>query len=157
MKHHLKRTQQLNCDIKTAWAFFSSPYNLKEITPKDMGFIVLSDLQDKTMHQGMEINYKITPFFGIPMKWKTKITQIDPYKSFTDFQEKGPYKLWNHHHEFVENENGVLMKDHLTYEMPYGILGKIVHSLMVRKKVKEIFDYRFQVLEELFNTQKQER
>lgn len=122
-----------------------------------MGFIVLSDLQDKTMHQGMEINYKITPFFGIPMKWKTKITQIDPYKSFTDFQEKGPYKLWNHHHEFVENENGVLMKDHLTYEMPYGILGKIVHSLMVRKKVKEIFDYRFQVLEELFNTQKQER
>lgn len=116
-----------------------------------MGFVVLTDLKDDAMQEGMEIEYKVTPLFGIPMKWKTKITQVDFYKSFTDFQEKGPYKLWNHHHEFIENKDGVLMKDNLTYEMPYGVLGQLAHSLIVKKKLKRIFDYRYQVLEELIN------
>jgi len=151
MKQYLHRTQQLSCDIKTAWEFFSSPYNLTQITPKNMGFVVLTDLKDDAMQEGMEIDYKVTPLFGIPMKWKTKITQVDLYKSFTDFQENGPYKLWNHHHEFMENRDGVLMKDNLTYEMPYGVLGQLAHSLLVKKKLKRIFDYRYQVLEKLFN------
>lgn len=151
MKYQLNRTQQLNCDLETAWKFFSSPHNLSRITPDYMGFVVTSDLEDKMMYPGMEIDYKVTPLLGIPMKWKTKITEVDPYKSFTDFQKKGPYKLWNHQHEFVEKDDGVLMKDKLTYEMPYGVLGKIAHGLIVKKKLKGIFDYRYQVLEQMFN------
>lgn len=154
MKHQLLRAQQLSCDIETAWGFFSSPDKLAQITPKNMGFVVMSDLSDGEMFEGMEIDYKVTPLFGIPMKWKTRITQVELYKTFTDVQEKGPYKLWNHQHEFIENEAGILMKDHLTYEMPFGILGKIAHTAIVKKKLKSIFDYRFQVLEELFNREK---
>lgn len=155
MKYQLHKAQQLDCDIKTTWDFFSSPNNLSQITPKNMGFVVLTDLKDDAMCEGMEIDYKVTPLFGIPMKWKTKITQVDHHKSFTDVQEKGPYKLWNHHHEFIENKEGILMKDSLTYEMPFGILGRIAHTLIVKKKLKSIFDYRFQVLKEMFNREKQ--
>lgn len=151
MKYQLNKSQQLNCDIETAWEFFSSPHNLARITPDYMGFIVTSDLKGEKMYEGMEIDYKVTPILGIPMKWKTEITEVDPYKSFTDFQKKGPYKLWNHQHEFIENEDGVLMKDMLTYEMPYGFLGKIAHGLVVKKKLKGIFDYRYEVLEKMFN------
>ena len=151
MKYQLYRTQQLHCDLETAWEFFSSPYNLSRITPEYMGFEVTSALENKTMYPGMEIAYKVTPILGIPLKWVTRITEVEPYKSFTDFQEKGPYKLWNHRHEFYENDQGVLMKDHLTYEMPYGIIGKIGHALVVKKKLEGIFNYRFQVLEEMFN------
>ena len=43
MKHELYREQQLNCDLQTAWDFFSSPMNLPKITPKDMAFTVLSE------------------------------------------------------------------------------------------------------------------
>lgn len=154
MKYQLNKSQQLNCDIETAWEFFSSPYNLAKITPEYMGFIVTSDLKEEKMYAGMEIDYKVTPLLGIPMKWKTEITQVDPYKSFTDFQKKGPYKLWNHQHEFIENNDGVLMKDVLTYEMPYGFLGKIAHALIVKKKLKGIFDYRYEVLEKMFNQKK---
>ncbi|HET8810099.1 MAG TPA: SRPBCC family protein [Flavobacteriaceae bacterium] len=155
MKYQLQKVHQLNCDLLTAWEFFSSPFNLAKITPDNMGFDVLTNINGAEMYEGMEIDYKVTPLFGIPMKWKTKITQVEPYKSFTDFQEEGPYKLWNHHHEFIENKEGVLMNDFLTYEMPYGVLGRIAHTLIVKKKLKSIFDYRFQVLEELFNREKQ--
>lgn len=155
MKYQLQKVQQLNCDVKTAWNFFSSPYNLAQITPRNMGFVVVTDLNDGGMYEGMKIDYKVTPLLGIPIKWKTRITQVEPYKSFTDFQEKGPYKLWNHHHEFIENKEGVLMKDDLTYEMPLGFLGRIAHTFIVKKKLKSIFDDRFQVLEEMFNRKKQ--
>lgn len=151
MKHELYREQQLNCDLQTAWDFFSSPTNLPKITPKDMAFTVLSEQKTDTIFEGMIIDYTVSPFLGIPLKWKTRITSVIPNKSFTDFQEKGPYKLWNHHHEFIPNEKGVLMIDKVDYELPFGILGNIAYALFVKKKLEKIFNYRFQILENLLN------
>ncbi len=153
MRYQLYREQQLNCDRETAWMFFSSPNNLAKITPKDMGFTVLSGFNDDdAIYEGMLIDYTVSPLFGIPLKWQTKIIQVVYLVSFTDFQEKGPYKLWHHHHEFLPNEKGVLMKDTVDYELPFGFLGTIVHALLVKNKVKSIFDYRYQVLEKIFNS-----
>lgn len=151
MRHQLYREQQLNCDIDTAWQFFSSPFNLTKITPKDMGFIVTSDLADEPIYEGMIIEYKVSPLLKIPMKWKTKITQVEHNKSFADFQQKGPYKYWNHFHEFIPNEKGVLVKDTVDYELPLGILGSVAHRLFVKNKLNHIFNYRYGILEKLFN------
>ena len=150
MKHELYREQQLNCDLQTAWDFFSSPLNLPKITPKDMAFTVLSEQKTNKIFEGMIIDYTVSPLLGIPLKWKTRITSVIPNKSFTDFQEKGPYKLWNHH-QFIPNEKGVLMIDKVDYELPFGVLGNIAHALFVKKKLEKIFNYRFQILENLFN------
>ncbi|KMQ71900.1 SRPBCC family protein [Chryseobacterium koreense] len=154
MRFQLYREQQLNCDLETAWEFFSSPGNLSEITPKDMGFQVLSDYSDQNIYEGMIIEYRLSPLLNIPLKWVTKITQVEYRKSFTDFQQKGPYKYWNHFHEFIPNEKGVLMKDTVDYELPFGLLGKIAHQIFVRKKLENIFNYRFRFLERKFNQKK---
>lgn len=154
MRFQLYREQQLNCDIETAWDFFSSPMNLSKITPKNMGFNVISNLESKDIYEGMIIEYKVSPVLHIPLKWVTKITQVEKNKSFTDFQEKGPYKYWNHFHEFVPNDKGVLMKDTVDYELPFGLLGRIAHTIFVRKKLENIFNYRYQVLEKQFNQKK---
>ncbi|WET49945.1 SRPBCC family protein [Chryseobacterium indologenes] len=151
MMYRLYREQQLDCNIEKAWSFFSSPHNLSEITPESMNFVVVSDIQDEAIFKGMEIDYIVSPVLGIPMKWKTVISQVEAYKSFTDFQKQGPYKHWNHFHEFIPNENGVLMKDTVDYDLPMGILGKIAHQLFVKQKLKSIFDFRYRVLNDLFN------
>lgn len=150
MKHKLFREQQLNCDLETAWKFFSSANNLSEITPKDMGFTVLTEMEDDEIYEGMLIDYYVSPLFGIKMKWQTEIIHVDFQKSFIDSQKKGPYKLWKHHHEFIPNDEGVLMRDTIDYELPLGFLGEIAHSLFVKKKLEYIFDYRFRVLSRLF-------
>lgn len=152
MRYQLHREQQLNCDVKTAWDFFSSPNNLSRITPTDMGFTVLTKDTDQELYEGMIINYTVSPLFHIPLKWQTRIKQVNRDKSFMDFQEKGPYKYWNHFHEFIPNDKGVLMKDTVDYELPLGFLGTIVHRLLVQKKLKNIFDFRYQVLEKMFNS-----
>lgn len=151
MRYRLRRTQQLSCSMEAAWMFFSSPKNLARITPKALNFKVLTNTDDGDIYPGMEINYKVSPVMGIPLKWKTVITQVDPQKSFTDFQEKGPYKYWHHFHEFEMNNDGVLMKDTVDYELPFGVLGRLAHRLFVKSKLEEIFSYRYKVLEDLFN------
>ncbi|TDX86887.1 SRPBCC family protein [Epilithonimonas xixisoli] len=156
MVHRLYREQQLNCDIETAWKFFSSANNLAVITPKDMNFTVLTKLENDEIYKGMLIDYTVSPVFKIPMKWQTQITQVDFQRSFTDFQQKGPYKLWNHYHEFIPNENGVLIKDTVSYEIPMGFFGEIAHQLFVKSKLKSIFDFRHEVLEVMFNNKRKE-
>lgn len=150
MKYQLYREQQLLCDIETAWNFFSSPHNLSKITPKDMGFTVLSDANMPEIYEGMIIDYTVSPFLGIPLRWQTKITQVEPLKSFTDFQQKGPYQYWNHYHEFIPNEKGVLMIDRVDYSLPFGFIGQIAHKVLVKKKLEDIFNYRFEVLKNFF-------
>lgn len=151
MRYQLCKEQQLNCDIETAWKFFSSPHNLSKITPKDMAFTVTSDLANEPIYKGMIIDYTVSPILKIPMKWRTKITDVQFQKSFTDFQEKGPYKYWCHFHELITNSKGVLMRDTVDYELPFGILGTIVHRLIVRRKIESIFNYRYEILEKTFN------
>ena len=150
-QYQLYREQQLNCDIETAWDFFSSPNNLEKITPKDMNFTVLSEESDQPIFEGMIIDYIVSPLLGIPLKWKTKIIQVDWGRSFTDFQENGPYRLWNHYHEFIPNEKGVLMKDTVDYALPFGLLGTLAHEILVKQKLENIFKFRYQFLEKHFN------
>lgn len=155
MRYQLYKEQQLKCDIETAWDFFSSPHNLSKITPSDMGFTGTSDLGNEPIYEGMEIDYIVSPLLKIPMKWKTKITEVEFQKNFTDLQAKGPYKYWSHFHELEANDKGVLVKDTVNYEMPFGILGIIAHKLIVKKKLESIFNYRYQILENKFNKNSQ--
>ncbi|PWU00322.1 MAG: hypothetical protein C5B52_09155 [Bacteroidetes bacterium] len=151
MIHRLRRIQQLNCDIDTAWSFFSTPTNLSMITPESMDFTILTEMRDETIHEGMIINYKISPFLRITLGWTTLITEVKEKKRFKDFQQKGPYKLWNHLHEFIPNADGVLMIDTVDYELPLGFIGELIHKLLIQKKLKSIFDYRHNILEKIFN------
>ena len=151
MKYQLYREQQLNCDSETAWHFFSSPLNLSTITPKDMAFTLLSKIAAQQIFEGMIIDYTVSPILGIPLKWRTRITQVELNKSFTDFQEIGPYKYWNHFHELIPNSMGVLMKDTIDYELPLAFLGDLAHQIFVKRKLEKIFEYRYKVLEEIFN------
>lgn len=154
MIYTLTRTQQLFGDIDRIWEFFSSPRNLSGITPKDMAFVVLSDLPEGDIYEGLIIDYSVSPLLGIPLKWQTKIAQVDYKRSFTDIQQKGPYKLWRHRHEFLPNDQGVLMRDTVDYELPFGLIGTMAHGLIVKRKLENIFSYRYDVLENLFNQQK---
>ena len=148
--HILKKEQFLPISIQEAWAFFSTPKNLAKITPKEMGFVIKSDFTDEEIYEGMKIEYTVKPVLGIPLKWITRIGKTQSPVLFTDVQEKGPYKLWEHTHSFEEKDNGVLVKDEVKYQLPFGIFGDIAHALFVKNKLKSIFDYRSVVLQKMF-------
>lgn len=151
--YQYKAEQFLPIDLEQAWNFFSNPKNLSTLTPKEMEFTVLTELP-AAIYKNMIIDYIVKPLFAIPLKWQTEITEVDYLKYFTDVQNKGPFKLWRHKHEFFEVENGVLMKDTVDYQMPFGILGTLAHSILVEKRIEGIFTYRKKVLEDLYINKK---
>jgi ligand-binding SRPBCC domain-containing protein len=148
--YQFKQSQLFQYSVDELWDFISSPKNLKLITPDYMGFdITSSDLPDK-MYEGMIISYKVSPLMGIKTTWVTEITHLKDKEYFVDEQRVGPYKLWHHQHFLEATSDGTLMKDIVSYQPPFGYLGDIVNSLIIEKKLEEIFTYRTKVLEELF-------
>ena len=142
----LESKQFLPVSIDEAWDFFSSPENLKAITPDHMGFNITSKKFDK-MYPGMLITYIVKPLLGIKMRWCTQITQVVENKYFIDEQRFGPYNLWHHQHLFKEVEGGVEMTDIVHYGIPFGILGQIANTLFVKKQLTEIFGYRIEAID----------
>jgi len=149
----LHKKQNLPITIQQAWDFLSDPKNLKTITPDYMGFHIQSGA-DRPMYAGQIIQYIVTPVLGIKTKWVTEITHVVDKHYFVDEQRFGPYALWHHKHFIKEIEGGVEMEDIIDYKVPFGVLGQLVHPILVKPKLEEIFNYRTKKLEELFGVYK---
>ena len=148
--HQLIRHQKIPAGLAEAWSFMSRPENLKEITPAYMGFeITTPDLPD-VMYPGMIIGYRVRPVAGIPMTWVTEITHVEEERYFVDEQRIGPYSLWHHEHLLEPIDGGVRMTDIVTYQLPFGPLGELVHALLVRRQLTSIFNYRVAAVEKRF-------
>ena len=145
--------QRFPISLTQAWDFFSSPYNLVEITPPDMTFEVTSKMdRNEKMYPGMIITYKVSPLLGIKLNWMTEITQVENEKYFIDEQRFGPFKFWHHQHHFREINGGVEMTDILTYGLPMGILGQLAHGVIVEHKLNAIFKFREEKTTKLFGS-----
>lgn len=126
------------------FAFFSDEKNLEKITPQFLNFKVLAK-NTAQIEEGTLIDYQLK-LHGVPFRWKTKILDWNPPKSFVDVQLKGPYQLWHHTHTFEPLAGGTLMSDRVRYRLPLGGLGELVAGKKVDNDVKTIFGYRRKVI-----------
>jgi ligand-binding SRPBCC domain-containing protein len=146
--------QKIPASLNEVWDFISSPNNLKVITPEYMNFHVTSSSFKEKMYPGMMITYKVSPVLGLRLDWCTEITQVEHLKYFVDEQREGPYSIWHHQHHLKEITGGVIMTDIIHYKVPFGVLGKIANNLFVRRQLREIFEFRFKRVNEIFGTMK---
>ena len=147
--HVLKSRQQLPVSLERAWDFFSNPHNLLTITPPFLNLKVTNEIYGDAVYTGQIITYKVKPLPAVTLPWLTEITHVENGKMFVDEQRKGPYRLWHHQHHFKKIEGGIEMIDVVHYRVPFGMIGELFHP-MVRKKLTEIFVYRFNKVNELF-------
>lgn len=98
---------------------------------------------------GSRIEYRIR-WTLVTLRWVTRITRWSPPDAFEDVQESGPYASWTHTHRFVPLAGGVEMHDRVAYALPFGLLGRAVHRLVVRRQLEAIFDYRERAIDEIF-------
>jgi ligand-binding SRPBCC domain-containing protein len=127
------------------FAFFADARNLETLTPPWLNFEVLTPAPI-AMRPGTLIDYRIR-VHGLPIRWRTEITEWQPPHRFVDIQLRGPYALWHHTHTFEEQDGGTLCRDRVRYR-PRG--GALVHWLFVRRDVERIFQYRQQRLKDIF-------
>jgi len=150
--HTLEQTQFLPISMDEAWDFFSSPRNLDEITPADLGFVIRY-IAGERVYEGQIITYRVRIAPLVHVSWVTEIKHVDDGRSFVDEQRFGPYKLWHHRHRFEPVDGGVNMIDLVHYVMPFGPCGAIAHTVFVRRKLEHIFAHRKKILSARFGGQ----
>ena len=58
-----------------------------------MSFQILSDLGDGKAYAGQIINYKVSRFKGVKMRWTEEIWHCEDRNYFVDEQRIGPYSF----------------------------------------------------------------
>lgn len=144
----LKREQLIERSLREVFALFERPENLALISPPAMEYIVFTPrpIEKKA---GTVIDYSVR-VFGIRMHWMTLITEYQPPYRFVEVQLKGPYTFWHHTHIFDESSRGTNIIDEVRYILPFGLLGRLVHALLVKREIVKIFEYRAKVIEHTF-------
>ena len=148
MTYRLRRTTVLPGTVEDVFAFFRDPRNLERMTPPWLAFTITSTT-DATVRKGTRIRYRLC-LLGVPLSWESRITEYADNSHFADEQVTGPYATWYHRHSFRLAAGGVEMTDIVDYRLPFGVLGRLVHWLVVRHQLRAIFDYRTVAIQQVF-------
>jgi ligand-binding SRPBCC domain-containing protein len=138
--HRLERTQLLARPRGEVFAFFAEAANLEAITPPFLRFRIVTPPPIE-MGPGARIDYALS-LYGVPLRWRTRITEWEPGVRFVDEQERGPYALWRHTHEFESRGGSTIVRDLVDYALPLGPIGWAAHLVLVERALVRIFDFR---------------
>ena len=145
---YLKRTQVINHPKQIVFDFFSNAKNLEHITPPFLNFKIEKQ-STPSIQKNTIFDYKLK-IHGIPIRWKSKITEWNPIHEFVDVQLKGPYKVWHHTHRFSEYQGGTLIEDEIYYAVSkYSFINWIVRPF-IKRDVHNIFNYRKKCITSIF-------
>ncbi len=123
--------------IDRVFEFFANAANLDRLTPPWLHFR-LDTPSPIAMAPGALLDYRLR-LHGLPIRWRTEITEWNPPYGFVDEQRRGPYRWWIHTHTFAESPDGTEMEDLVDYQ-PRG--GALVHALVVGRDLRRIFTWR---------------
>lgn len=141
--HRLKTSVTLPLGIDETFSFFANASNLEIITPPELCFRILTP-QPIEITEGTEIDYRLR-LYGLPLNWRSRITNWSPPHRFVDEQIQGPYRLWVHIHRFYEHNRSTEIVDEVWYQLPLRPLGEIGYPL-VAAQLRRIFSFRKQAI-----------
>ncbi len=89
--------------------------------------------------------------FGIYLKHRSIIPEMEIPTYFVDEMLEGRFKKFKHTHTFQEINGGPIMTDKIEYETPFGLVGKLFDTTILKKHlthfIKERNDFMKQLAE----------
>lgn len=87
--------------------------------------------------------------FGIRQQLTTYIEKVDRPFYFTDRMVKGAFSSFYHEHIYKATTTGTLMIDKFSYEVPYGIAGKLFDKLVLNRYMTRLLTGRNNVIKQI--------
>lgn len=129
----------IRTDVASLWSFHSTAEALSKLTPPGRKLQMVSDHLEVREGAVHEFKVKVGPLWTT---WRAKLSEVQPPNGFRDTALTSPFKSWSHKHEFIQQEEGVLLKDTIEYTLPFGLLGDVVNWLFVSRDIDKLFDFR---------------
>lgn len=80
---------------------------------------------------------------GIPVTWLAEHRDCQPPVQFRDVQLRGPFASWDHVHRFESaGPDSSYLEDQIEYALRGGMLGRVLGSALVRRRLERLFHYR---------------
>jgi len=171
VSHRLRFEQWVAAPLAEVFRFFSDPANLPRIMPPELHArlvaVKLVPPPDAASPEaavpharpaagvGSEIVVSVRLFPLLPLRapWVARITAFERDRHFADVQVKGPFRRWEHRHEFEaavrDGREGTLVRDVLEYDLGFGFLGRLAQRLFVGRQLRRTFEHRQRTLEKL--------
>lgn len=90
--------------------------------------------------------------FGVDYPIRFVVEKYVTGHSFTYNQVKGLLASWRHTMRFEEKEaHSTLVTDLVEYEVPGGIVGRLIDDFLARREMRKILEYRLSQTEEHFS------
>jgi ligand-binding SRPBCC domain-containing protein len=147
--HILERRVWLAHPRPEVFEFFADPRNLERLHPAWARPRWLVPPPTR-LTAGAVLDFQAA---WLPGRWRVIIREFDAPYRFVDAQVRGPFARWEHRHRFAEGaegEGGTWVEDRLTYRLPLGPLGRLVHAMGAGRRVRQLFDHRDRALRDLF-------
>lgn len=80
--------------------------------------------------------------FGFKQRLTVRVTEFERPTLFVDEMTEGNFRTFKHIHEFVTVRSGTLMRDRLIWTSPFGIVGRIVDELLLKRHLRDLVSKR---------------
>jgi len=142
MKQIYEKRMRIPAPAAVVFAWHESPEALRRlIPPKDPVKVVSST---GGIRDGARVVLAMG-YWPLQIYWVALHKSYIPGVQFTDVQERGPFRSWEHTHSVVpDGSDACFLVDHVEYELPFGLLGRALGLRLVRRKLERMFAWRHQ-------------
>jgi ligand-binding SRPBCC domain-containing protein len=170
MIHRVEFEQWVPVVTESVFLFFANPNNLPRLMPPETATELAAlrlvpppsapaqqaiPKDDSLAGVGSEIvtSFRLFPFLPLRAQWIALITEFEWNHHFADIQKKGPFKRFQHRHEFSRvtrnGATGTTVCDVIEYDAGFGALGDLGQRLFIGPSLQQTFEYRQKMLEKL--------
>ena len=109
-------------------------------------------LKESSIVCGLGTHFTVrVELFGLGLDWKARITRWDPPYCFIDQQVSGPFKFWEHSHQFMPiTSASTRVVDAVKFE-----LNPLLDGTLIRLGLETMFKLRMQNLKQALLTSSQ--
>lgn len=151
--HSISRGHLVHASVEELWDFISNPDNLEKLTPATFKTKRTGDTTIKRIQEGSCSSYKIRLFPLVYINWDARFINVKDKEEYTDVQVAGPFKRWEHQHQIISQNNQTFMRDIITFEPPFSMIGSWLVRVFIKPRIQYLFNYRDKQFDVLFPKQ----
>jgi ligand-binding SRPBCC domain-containing protein len=155
MSEQFKFRSRMPASADAVYRFHAEPHVLERLTPPWENVRVIArtgGIEQPGSRTTLRVS--VGPF---SQDWISEHTACEPGKMFRDVMVSGPFRRWEHTHEFQpESAESSWLEDRVEYEFPLGWLGRLISGAYTRGRLQRMFEWRHKVTSEMLSARKRE-